>query len=185
MKRYYRFFSGFNTLQEKWLNKTASAGLRLIDSGKLNYDFEECDNRYVYAVEFIGNMSKKEADDYTAFLREFGYNVFFKNINLSYSVGKVRYRPWANKGGKISTGSTTYNRELLIVEKPDDGRPFELHSTFEDRLNYTKTLQKPYIFLLLICVIMFFVMPHVVWGIFGVISLIPAVLYQYEIIKLK
>ena len=37
--------------------------------------------------------------------------------------GKVRLRPWAEKGGRIATNATTFNRELLIVEKDNDGKP--------------------------------------------------------------
>ena len=65
-----------------------------------------------------------------------GYSVFYKNINLNYSVGKVRWRPWAEIGGRIATNTTTFNRELLIVEKENDGKPFELHTSYEDRANY-------------------------------------------------
>lgn len=185
MKRYYRFFSGFNSIHEKWLNKMAADGMRLVHTDKASYDFEESSEKYVYAVEFIGNKSKIDAEDYAEFLRECGYKVFFKNINLNYSFVKVRYRPWADKGAKIATSATTYNRELLIIEKPDDGRPFELHSTTEDKLKYAKTIRKPYLFFALICIIMAFVIPHIVWWIFGVASLIPVILYQCEIIELK
>ena len=64
------------------------------------------------------NMSKavisaqSNAKDYFKFLEDMGYKVFFKNINLNYSVGKVRYRPWAEKGARIATNGTTFNREL-------------------------------------------------------------------------
>ena len=44
---------------------------------------------------FIGQKSKANAEDYHDFLEEMGYSVFYKNINLNYSVGKVRWRPWA------------------------------------------------------------------------------------------
>ena len=82
------------------------------------YEFEECKpNEVKYCVEFIGEKSKENAKDYSLFLEDMGYKVFFKNINLNYSVGKVRWRPWAEKGGRIATNTTTFNRELLIVEK--------------------------------------------------------------------
>lgn len=68
-------------------------------------------------MEFIGEKSCANAEDYRDFLEDLGYKVFYKNINLSYSIGKVRIRPWAEKGGRIATNSTTYNRELLIIEK--------------------------------------------------------------------
>ena len=68
-------------------------------------------------MEFIGQKSKANAEDYHDFLEEMGYSVFYKNINLNYSVGKVRWRSWAEIGGRIATNTTTFNRELLIVEK--------------------------------------------------------------------
>ena len=34
----------------------------------------------------------------------------------------VRFRPWAEPGGRIATNATTFNRELLIVEKQADGK---------------------------------------------------------------
>ena len=82
------------------------------------YEFEECSpDEVTYCVEFIGEKSKENATDYADFFGGYGYKVFFKNINLNYSVGKVRLRPWAEMGGCIATNATTFNRELLIVEK--------------------------------------------------------------------
>lgn len=82
------------------------------------YEFEACKPDQVkYCVEFIAQKSKANASDYHEFLEGMGYKVFYKNINLNYSVGKVRLRPWAEKGGRIATNATTFNRELLIVEK--------------------------------------------------------------------
>lgn len=104
--------------QANWLNKMSEKGYRLIRAGKMLYEFEECKpNEVKYCVEFIGEKSKENAKDYSLFLEDMGYKVFFKNINLNYSVGKVRWRPWAEKGGRIATNTTTFNRELLIVEK--------------------------------------------------------------------
>ena len=51
-----------------------------------------------YCVEFIGEKSKENATDYADFLEDMGYKVFFKNINLNYSVGKVRLAPMGRKG---------------------------------------------------------------------------------------
>mgnify|MGYP000072607434 CR=1 FL=1 len=78
-----------------------------------------------------------------------GYKVFYKNINLNYSVGKVRLRPWAERGGRIATNATTFNRELLIVEKDNDGKPFELHTSYEDKENYYRNLRNPWLLILL------------------------------------
>lgn len=148
-KRIYKFFGGALKSQEKWLNKMAEKGWRLAKTNKASYEFEECKpSAYRYTVDFVGEKSEKDAAEYKAFLEDCGYRVFFKNINLDYSVGKVEWRPWANKGGKFAmTGGALY-KELLIVEKENDGKPFELHTTEEDILKYKKTLRKPWIFLL-------------------------------------
>lgn len=101
---------------------------------------------YVYAVEYIGNMSFEEASSYKQFLEEFGYSVYYKNINLDYSFSKIEIRPWADKGGRISTDRTTHNKELLIVEKENDGKPFELHTTAGDKIEYYRALLRPSLF---------------------------------------
>ena len=64
-----------------------------------------------------------------------GYGLFYKNINLNYAIGKLRWRPWGEKGGHIATDATTFNRELLIVEKTDDGKTVELHTSYEIKKN--------------------------------------------------
>lgn len=81
-KKCYRFFGGLLTVQKNWLNKMAEKGYRLIRTGKLLYEFEKCKPGQVqYCVEFIGQKSKANAEDYHDFLEEMGYSVFYKNIN--------------------------------------------------------------------------------------------------------
>ncbi len=144
-KKLYRYFGGLIQARQNWLNKMAEQGYRLIAVDKMLFEFEECPPGSVqYQVEYIGSKSQNSAKDYFNFLEDMGYKVFFKNINLNYSIGKVRYRPWAEKGGCVATNSTTFNRELLIVEKEVDGKPFELHTSFEDKIQYYERLRKPY-----------------------------------------
>lgn len=184
-EKYYRFYGGLIASQEKWLNKMAEQGYRLICTGKLLYEFEECKpGQYQYCVEFIGQKSKKSASDYANFLEDCGYRVFFKNINLNWNVGKAVLRPWAEKGGRIATTSTTLNRELLIVEKESDGKPFELHTTYEDKLDYYKDMRKPWVFLFILSAVLG-VAHHIVWGIFAGISFFTLLVFQLELGKLK
>lgn len=185
-KTAYRFFGAFLAAQEKWLNRMADNGFRLVRVGKLRYEFEPCAPGAVcYRVEWIGQKSQQGAQDYAAFLRELGYRVWFKNVNLSLSAGKVRLRPWADPGGRIATGSTTFNRELLIVEKESDGQPFALHTTYEDQRQYYRTLRKPYLFSFAVCAAM------ALWGriglfaVFAAVLAVPAVLYSIEEARLK
>ena len=176
-KKCYRFFGGLLTVQKNWLNKMAEKGYRLIRTGKLLYEFEKCKPGQVqYCVEFIGQKSKANAEDYHDFLEEMGYSVFYKNINLNYSVGKVRWRPWAEIGGRIATNTTTFNRELLIVEKENDGKPFELHTSYEDRANYYSNLRNPWLLLMLMLVAFATVNRSVILGIVAVIFLIPVII---------
>lgn len=168
------------------MNKMAEKGYRLIHTGKLLYEFEECKpGQYQYCVEFVGQKSKESAADYATFLENCGYRVFFKNINLNWSVGKVVVRPWAEQGGRIATNSTTFNRELLIVEKENDGKPFDLHTTYEDKQDYYTNMRKPWIFLFIVSTVLTVAMRHLVWGVFAVISLFALIVFQVELGKFK
>ena len=183
-KKYYRFFGGLLTAQENWLNKMSEKGYRLVRTGKLLYEFEECKPGQVkYCVEFIAQNSKNNAKDYHDFLEEMGYSVFYKNINLNYSVGRVRWRPWAEKGGRIATNAATFNRELLIVEKENDGNPFELHTSYEDKENYYSNLRDPWFLLLLMFAVFAVVNRSVILGAAALIFLIPVIVYQSQIMK--
>lgn len=186
IKKCYRFYGGMMRSQEKWLNKMAASGYRLIRTGKLLYEFDECElKEYQYCVEFIGNKSKDSVNDYINFLEDFGYQVFFKNINLNWNVDRAELRPWAEKGGRIATNSTTLHRELLIVEKKNDGKPFELHTTYEDKIWYYKQLRKPWLYMLLVYGMLGVFLKSWVWIIFAVISVIGLIVLQVELAKLR
>ncbi len=124
----------------------AARGFRLVRCGKLTYKFEQCaPDEYQYCVEFVGEKSYSKHKDYKKFLEGLGYHVFTKNINLNWSVGKARFRPWTAGAGKVATSPGTYNKELFIVEKKNDGKPFELHTDTEDLAAYFKILRNTYL----------------------------------------
>ena len=88
-KKCYRFFGGLLNAQANWLNQMSQKGYRLVRTGRMLYEFEKCNpDEVTYCVEFIGEKSKENATDYADFLEDMGYKVFFKNINLNYSIGK-------------------------------------------------------------------------------------------------
>lgn len=185
-KTCYRFFGGLLNTQADWLNKMSEKGYRLIRTDKMRYEFEEgTPNEVSYCVEFIGEKSKESAEEYSRFLEDMGYKVFFKNINLNYSIGKVRWRPWAERGGRIATNATTFNRELLIVEKENDGKPFELHTSYEDKESYYGNLRKPWLFLLLMFAMVAVAKHSVIFGVLALIALIPALIYQVQILNIR
>lgn len=185
-KKCYRFYGGFLNMQENWLNKMAKKGYHLTSVNKIKYEFENCKpGEYQYYVEFIGNKSKIDAENYRIFLENMGYKVFYKNINLNYSMGKVRYRPWAEQGGRIATNSTTYNKELLIIERTYDKQPFLLYTSFEDLMNYYKTLRNPWLCLSFLFSILGISDKSLGILVAGLISFIPAISYQFKVIKYK
>lgn len=153
---------------------------------KLLYEFEPCEpGQYRYCVEFVGHHSREKADEYARFLEDCGYRVFFKNINLNWNVGKVEARPWAEKGGRLASNATTYNRELLIVEKKNDGKPFELHTSCEDKVRYFKDCRRPALFLFVVMVPMSILMRSWAAGILAVLSFVLLIWYQTELARLK
>ena len=185
-KKCYRFFGGLLNTQEKWLNKMSEKGYRLVRTGKLLYEFEKCKpDEVTYCVEFIGEKSKESSIDYANFLEDMGYKVCFKNINLNDSVGKVRWRPWAERGGRIATNTTTFNREILIAEKTNDGKPFELHTSYDDQEKYYRNLRNPWLSLLLMFALFAVTKQSIIFGIFALVSVIPGSIYQIQIMKIR
>ena len=168
------------------MNKMSGKGYRLVRTGKLLYEFAECEPDQVkYCVEFIGQKSKDNAQDYYNFLEDMGYKVFYKNINLNYSVGKIRWRPWAEKGGCIATNSTTFNQELLIVEKENYGKPFQLHTSYGDREKYYSDLRNPWLIILLMFTVFAVANCSMIMGTLALLSLFPAMIYQIQVMKCK
>ena len=150
------------------------------------YEFEPCTpGQYQYCVEYVGETSKQGAGDYVRFLEGCGYRVFCKNINLDYTMGKVRFRPWAGQGGKIATNATTYNRELLIVEKVSDRKPFELHTTYEDKQRDCKNRRKPWLFLFVWSAAAGVIFRQKVWWLFAAVALTALIAFQVELAELK
>ena len=186
-----RFFSGFLKSQEKWLNSMSDKGYQLVKTGKLTYTFDECEpSKYRYAVEYVGDKSLEDEEAYKAFLEEMGYTVFYKNINLDFSTAKLIYRPWANKGGRISTTGSTLFKELLIVEKENDGTPFHLHTEKEDRIDYYKRLSYPWyfaVFLTLALTIIYWpnVFPVAICGGLTLLFALPIIIMGFRIHKIK
>lgn len=186
--RYYRFFGGFLDTQENWLNEMARKGFRLVQTGRISYDFEQCEpGEYQYAIEFVAHKSPDSVKEYHAFLEELGYKVFYKNMNLNVSFAKLRWRPFGERMGQISTNPGSYNKEIFIIEKKNDGKAFELRTTNHDKVEYYRPLRNTW---LTIAVILFtisvwsyisksFISKEVVvFALVGIVCIIPAIQYQ-------
>lgn len=193
-KKVYRYFGGFLKVQEKWLNKMAANGFRLVRTTRLMYEFEKCaPSEYEYRVEFTAEKSLKQIEEYRRFLEEMGYRTFTKNINLNYSFGKVKWRPWAKGAGQIATYPGSYNKELLIVERKRDSKPFELHTDLGDIVQYYRRLMNVYLFnglafglaLLLNFFVHIPVAVNIMLGAFAAFYLVPVLFYSAEIHRLN
>lgn len=186
MEKRYRYFWTLLGIQARWLDKMSDRGLRLVRTEKLLYEFEPCaPGEYRYCVEFVAHLSRDKAEDYGRFLEDCGYRVWFKNANLDWNVGKVEVRPWAEPGGRLASNATTYNRELLIVEKKNDGKPFQLHSSNEDKTRYYRAQRRPALFLFVIMAPLAVVLRSWPAGIFAVLALAMLLRCQLALAKLK
>lgn len=129
--------------QAKWLNKMALRGWRLADTGKLDYSFIPCEpGAYQYAVDFVGNLSRAHGDDYAAFLSGFGYKTWFKNVNLQWSRGKVRWNPAGEPGARIISDRANLDRELLIVERRAEPGEFLLYTSAVDEIEVLRGMRR-------------------------------------------
>jgi len=134
-KTAFRYFFDFLDGQKKWLNSMAEQGYRLKKCGRMTYTFDDCNpNEYEYTIEFIGDKSYSKGKDYRGYLESLGFRTFTKNINLNFSYGKIKWRPYAKGMG-----------QLLILEKKRDGKPFELHTDVRDKLDTYKTARRAYV----------------------------------------
>lgn len=111
--------------------------------------------------------------------------MWFKNANLDWNVGKVEARPWAEPGGRLASNATTYNRELLIVEKKNDGKPFQLHTSNEDKARYYRAQRRPALFLLAVMAPLAAVLRSWPAGIFAALALAVLLRYQLALARLK
>lgn len=145
MIRKFMIFRHPIAAQERWLNEMSEKGYRLAKAGKLFYYFEESKpKKYNYAVQYTANMSLNDLNNYEEHLKDMNIRYIEKSGKLGkVSIGNIRWRPYADKGGKIATSGGMINKEFLILEKENDGKPFEIFTTLEDKIKALKTLRKP------------------------------------------
>lgn len=61
-KKCYRFFGGLLNAQAKWLNKMSEKGYRLVRTGRVLYEFEECSpDEVTYCVHPSGSCTVRGA----------------------------------------------------------------------------------------------------------------------------
>ena len=123
----------------------ADRGYRLKSCGRVIYVFEQCElGEYEYAVEFVGDRDFSKATDYREYLEIMGFRTFIKTLNINFSKGKYRWRPYQKGSTKMVGSSNGYNKEIVILEKRKDGTPFDLHTDFKDKMDIYNSLKNVY-----------------------------------------
>ena len=198
-KRVFRYFFDFTDGQEKWLNEMAAKGWRLVKCGQLTYDFERCEpGEYEYAVEFVADKSYAKSRDYKAFLESMGYKTFYKNVYVGIFFG-IKWRPWGEGAGQIATAPGSLRKELIIVEKKNDGKSFELHTDLTDLLTLYRKIRMAYFWyaggmfafalLLLFYAVrtnsLYMALGAALFGALGFLWLIPGLKTSHKVRKLK
>ncbi|HBK59972.1 MAG TPA: DUF2812 domain-containing protein [Firmicutes bacterium] len=193
-KREFRYFVGLLDAQEKWIDRMAANGWRLVKTSILCYEFEPCEpGSYEYRVEFVGALSYSRMQDYRDFLLGLGYKVLTKSLNLNISFGKIRWRPFGKGRGQIATSPGGYNKEIFIIEKKADGEDFDIHSNYEDAIAYYRSIRGMYIALLGVVVMLLVLrlvapiaaIPWVLFAIAISLLLVPTCLYSRKISMYK
>ncbi len=140
--------------REKYINKIAREGYRLIRSGSFLHTFEKTDLDYKYAVQYIGYMSNKERKEYLKFLNDMNLNVFSAPINIGkISLGNVRLRPYNLPEGMIATYPGMINKEILIIES-DGAKDVPVFSDRESKTEDIRRRKAPYYYLLVVGIIL-------------------------------
>ena len=73
----------------------------------------------------------------------------------------------------------------MIVEKKNDGKPFELHTSYEDKARYYANLRSPWLLILILFGAFGIAQRSILFLILAVLSLIPVLIYQVNIMKIK
>jgi len=154
-KKVIRFFTDFIEKQEQWLNEMALQGFRLVRCSGMVYEFRQCEpGEYHYCVEFVGEKPYAGQKAYSNFSKSSGYRVYNKNINLSWALAKVRIRTFADKPGKEQVVPGAYKKELLIIEKRNDGEPFVVYTDKHYLLDYIKIIRNSSLGITVVCLIL-------------------------------
>lgn len=145
MIRKFKFFFRPISDLKKWLNKMSDKGYRLKKTGSIFYYFEQCEKgKYIYDVDFVANKSYSELKNYEIFLEESNIKYIEKAASVGkLAIGNVRWRPYADKAARVATSNGMIKRELLILEKENNGKDFAINTTIKDKINSLKIMRRP------------------------------------------
>lgn len=139
--------------REKFLNRIASEGYRLVRSGSIVHEFEKTNSKYKYAVQYIGYMNNKERKNYTEFLNDMNLKVSTAPLNIGkLSFGNVKLRPYNSPKSMIATSPGMINKEILIIETQGN-KEVPIFSDMESKNLDINRRKAPYYYLLIFSVL--------------------------------
>lgn len=96
-------------------------------------------------------MSNRERKDYESFLREGGYTFWNIAMNMGqFSIGCVKWRPYASAGGQLATSPGMINKEILVIEKKKGNQSFRVFTNMKSSIQDLKRRRRAYIYLFLL-----------------------------------
>ena len=104
--------------QEKWLNKMAQRGLRLVSVNYTAYEFETCDpGQYEYHIEVVKGKTKEEILDRQRYLARRGIKSIPKSISNNRTVGNAKAHSIGSGESQVVIVPDLKLPELLILER--------------------------------------------------------------------
>lgn len=129
-----------------WLNKYASQGYKLTSVQNCFYSFEKTQKKLKYSVRFIGYDPNESNISLIDELEHSGFKTFRAPLNqLNIAIGKIKYRPLASNGARISTSYDNYNKEILIIES-DANYPDKYIIPDSEKASSFKNLRNTYFY---------------------------------------
>ena len=128
--------------QEKWLNKMAQRGLRLVSVNYTAYEFETCDpGQYEYHIEVVKGKTKEEILDRQRYLARRGIKSIPKSISNNRTVGNAKAHSIGSGESQVVIVPDLKLPELLILERTKDSKEFEIHADTAVRDKYYQRLR--------------------------------------------
>ena len=139
--------------RQKYINKIAKNGYRLVNSGSILHSFEKTNANYRYTVQYIGYMTNKERKEYIEFLNNMNFKVFSAPLNIGkFSLGNVKLRPYNPPKRMIATSPGMINNEILIIES-GEGKEIPIFTDRSSKDEYLKRRKLPYYYLLVVSIL--------------------------------
>ena len=133
--------------QEKWLNKMAQRGLRLLSVNYTTYEFESCQpGEYEYHIEVVKGKTKEEILERQKYLARRGIKSIPKSISNNRSMNQAKGHSIGSGSDQIVMVPDLKLPELLILERTKDSEEFEMRSDTAFRSKYYQRLRTKVMF---------------------------------------